>query len=147
MTGSIPPLLGYVTVGAGVAAAGYVGLATGACPVDLGIGRRVRPLGPLLVDMHAPREVVFDVIAEPYLGHTPTRAGRQAPGPGARQRHGAGGPLHPPSGGGWAWSPRRSRRSGSPGPNGSSSGWSAGRFPTSWRRSSSASRPVGPAPG
>jgi hypothetical protein len=31
MTGSIPRLLGYVTVGAGVAAAGYVGLVTGTC--------------------------------------------------------------------------------------------------------------------
>jgi hypothetical protein len=46
MTGSIPRLLGYVSVGAGVAAASYVGLVTGACPLDLGIGRRVRPLGP-----------------------------------------------------------------------------------------------------
>ena len=71
MTGSIPRLLGYVTVGAGVAAAGYVGLVTGACPVDLGIGRRVRPLGPQLVDMAAPREVVFDVIVNPYLGRPP----------------------------------------------------------------------------
>jgi hypothetical protein len=68
MTGSIPRLLGAATVGAGVAAAGYVGLVTGACPLDLGIGRRVRPLGPQLVDMAAPRKVVFDVIAEPYLG-------------------------------------------------------------------------------
>jgi hypothetical protein len=71
MTASIPRLLGYATVGAGVAAAGYVGLVTGACPVDLGLGRRVRPLGPQLVEMAAPREVVFDVIAEPYLGRAP----------------------------------------------------------------------------
>jgi hypothetical protein len=71
MTRSIPRLVGYTTVGAGVAAAGYVGLVTGACPVDLGIGRRVRPLGPQLVDMAAPREVVFDVIAQPYLGRAP----------------------------------------------------------------------------
>jgi hypothetical protein len=71
MTGSIPRLLGAATVGAGVAAAGYVGLVTGACPLDLGVGRRVRPLGPQLVDMAAPREVVFDVIAEPYLGRAP----------------------------------------------------------------------------
>src|SRR5918994_7602239 len=71
MTRSIPRLLGYATVGAGVTAAGYVGLVTGACPVDLGLGRRVRPLGPQLVDMAAPREVVFDVIAEPYLGRAP----------------------------------------------------------------------------
>src|SRR5918994_6517459 len=71
MTGSIPRVLSYATVGAGVTAAGYVGLVTGACPVDLRIGRRVRPLGPQLVEMAAPREVVFDVIAEPYLGRAP----------------------------------------------------------------------------
>ena len=71
MTRSIPRLLGYATIGAGVTAAGYVGLVTGACPVDLGIGRRVRPLGPQLVEVAAPREVVFDVIAEPYLGRAP----------------------------------------------------------------------------
>jgi hypothetical protein len=71
MTGLFPRLLGAATVGAGVAAAGYVGLVTGACPVDLGIGRRVRALGPQLIDMAAPREVVFDVIAEPYLGQAP----------------------------------------------------------------------------
>jgi hypothetical protein len=31
----------------------------------------VRPLGPQVVEMAAPRELVFDVIAEPYLGRTP----------------------------------------------------------------------------
>src|SRR5918992_1577110 len=71
MIGSIPRLLGYATVGVGVAAAGYVGLVTGACPLDLGLGRRVRPLGPQQLEMAAPRELVFDVIAEPYLGRTP----------------------------------------------------------------------------
>jgi hypothetical protein len=71
MTRSIPQVLGYATVGAGLVTAGYVGLVTGACPIDLGIGRRLRPLGPQLIDMAAPREVVFDVIAEPYLGRTP----------------------------------------------------------------------------
>jgi len=54
VTGSIPRLLGAATVGAGVAGAGYVGLVTGACPLDLGIGRRVRLLGPQLVDMAGP---------------------------------------------------------------------------------------------
>ena len=54
MTGSIPRLLGAATVGVGVAAAGYVGLVTGACPLDLGVGRRVRPLGPQVVEMAAP---------------------------------------------------------------------------------------------
>jgi hypothetical protein len=71
MTRSIPRLLGFTTVAAGVTAAGYVGLVTGACPVDLGVGRRVRPLGPQLLEVAAPREVVFDVIAEPYLGRVP----------------------------------------------------------------------------
>jgi hypothetical protein len=71
MSRPLPRLLGYTAMGAGLTAAGYVGLVTGACPLDLGIGRRVRPLGPQLVEMAAPREVVFDVIAEPYLGRAP----------------------------------------------------------------------------
>jgi hypothetical protein len=71
MTTSIPRLLGYAAGGAAVAVAGYVGLVTGACPVDLGVGRRTRPLGPQRVEMAAPRELVFDLIAEPYLGRTP----------------------------------------------------------------------------
>jgi len=56
-----------------VAATGYLGLVTGAVPVDLGIGRRTRPLGPLAVDIDAPRDVVFAVLSEPYLGRQ-TRA-------------------------------------------------------------------------
>jgi hypothetical protein len=56
-----------------VGAAGYLGLVTGAVPLDLGIGRRTRPLGPQQVDIAAPREVVFDVVAQPYLGRQ-TRA-------------------------------------------------------------------------
>jgi hypothetical protein len=52
-------------------AALYVQLARGALTLDLGIGRRVRPLGPLRVRIRAPREVVFDVISAPYLGKTP----------------------------------------------------------------------------
>jgi Polyketide cyclase / dehydrase and lipid transport len=51
-------------------AAGYLGLVTGAVPLDLGIGRRSRRLGPQQVDIAAPREVVFDVIAQPYLGRS-----------------------------------------------------------------------------
>jgi hypothetical protein len=54
-------------------AAGYLGLVTGAVPLDLGVGRRTRPLGPRQVDIAAPREVVFEVVAQPYLGR-PTRA-------------------------------------------------------------------------
>jgi hypothetical protein len=40
----------------------------GAVTVDLGIGRRYRPLGPLRVEIAAPRELVFDVVSHPYLG-------------------------------------------------------------------------------
>src|ERR687895_59873 len=39
--------------------------------LDIGIGRRVRPLGPIALDIAAPPEIVFDVIAAPYLGRTP----------------------------------------------------------------------------
>ncbi|HEY2960393.1 MAG TPA: SRPBCC family protein [Actinomycetota bacterium] len=71
MARRIPRPLATAAVAAGVAAAGYAGLVTGACPLDLGVGRRTRPLGPRRVDVSAPPEVVFDVIAEPYLGRTP----------------------------------------------------------------------------
>jgi hypothetical protein len=50
-----------------LAAALYVGVVTGAVPIDLGIGRRLKPLGPQVVEISAPREVVFDVVAAPYL--------------------------------------------------------------------------------
>lgn len=52
-------------------AAGYVLVVRGALTLDLGIGRRVRPLGPITQTIAAPPEVVFDVIAGPYLGRTP----------------------------------------------------------------------------
>jgi hypothetical protein len=58
-----------------VAAAGtwrfYRLLTSGAITVDLGVGRRVRALGPLTWEIMAPRELVFDVIAAPYTGRTP----------------------------------------------------------------------------
>lgn len=46
-------------------------LVRGALTLDLDVGRRVRPLGPIDRAMRAPPEVVFDVIAGPYLGRTP----------------------------------------------------------------------------
>ena len=48
-------------------------LVRGALTLDLGVGRRVRPLGPLTVRIDAPRELVFEVVSNPYLGRT-TRA-------------------------------------------------------------------------
>lgn len=55
-----------------VAAAGlrwsYRQVVSGALTVDTGIGRRMTELGPVSVDIDAPRELVFDVVAAPYLG-------------------------------------------------------------------------------
>jgi hypothetical protein len=59
----IPALVGIAT--------GYVLLVRGALAPDLGIGRRTRPLGPIRMDVAAPPETVFDVVAGPYLGKTP----------------------------------------------------------------------------
>jgi hypothetical protein len=64
--------LSVVIAGTGATVVGcYLGLVTGAAPVDLNIGRRTRPLGPQIVDVAAPRQTVFDVIATPYLGRQP----------------------------------------------------------------------------
>jgi hypothetical protein len=56
---------------AAAAAGGYVGLVTGRLTLDLGIGRRTRPLGPLVVDIAAPREVAFETAAAPYAERRP----------------------------------------------------------------------------
>jgi Polyketide cyclase / dehydrase and lipid transport len=62
-----------VATAAAAGAAGYLALVTGRLTLDLGVGRRVRPLGPQTIDIAAPRDLVFDVIAQPYLGRA-TRA-------------------------------------------------------------------------
>jgi hypothetical protein len=59
----VPPIL--------AAAGGYELLVRGALTLDLDLGRSVRPLGPIERVIQAPREVVFDVVASPYLGRTP----------------------------------------------------------------------------
>ena len=52
---------------AGAAATGaYIGVVTGRLTLDLGLGRRTRPLGPLHLDIAAPRETVFAAAATPY---------------------------------------------------------------------------------
>lgn len=51
--------------------AGYLGVVTGAVVVDLGVGRRTRQLGPQIYEIAAPRELVFDIIAAPYLQRQP----------------------------------------------------------------------------
>jgi hypothetical protein len=48
------------------AAAFYALTVRGALAMDLGIGRRLRPLGPQRLKISAPRDVVFEVIAAPY---------------------------------------------------------------------------------
>jgi hypothetical protein len=60
----------------GVAAGIYVLVVRGSLTLDLGVGRHIRPLGPVTMSIAAPREVVFDVVATPYLGRT-TRALKQ----------------------------------------------------------------------
>lgn len=53
------------------AAGGYALVVRGSLTLDLDIGRRVRPLGPITIAIAAPPGTVFDVIASPYLGRTP----------------------------------------------------------------------------
>src|SRR4051794_29694794 len=55
----------------GLGTVGYRLVESGALTLDVGMGRRIRPLGPLSREVAAPRETVFDVIAAPYLGRTP----------------------------------------------------------------------------
>lgn len=50
----------------GLLAGAYSLVVRGALTIDVGLGRRIRPLGPQRVTFAAPREVVFDVIAGPY---------------------------------------------------------------------------------
>jgi Polyketide cyclase / dehydrase and lipid transport len=52
-------------------AAGGALVARAGLTLDIGVGRRLRPLGPIALDIAAPPDVVFDVIAGPYLGRTP----------------------------------------------------------------------------
>ena len=64
--------LSGIAVGATLAGgATYLGLVTGAAPLDLGIGRRTRPLGPLHILIHAPRQTVFEIIGAPYGERAP----------------------------------------------------------------------------
>jgi hypothetical protein len=51
--------------------AAYVLVVRGALTLDLRLGRRVRPLGPIRIEVAATPDTLFDVIADPYLGKTP----------------------------------------------------------------------------
>jgi Polyketide cyclase / dehydrase and lipid transport len=57
--------------GAALLAAGGLLVARAGLTLDLGVGRRFRPLGPIRIQIAAPPEIVFDVIAAPYLRRTP----------------------------------------------------------------------------
>jgi hypothetical protein len=52
-------------------AAGAALVARAGLTLDIGVGRRLRPLGPIALDIAASPGIVFDVIAAPYLGRTP----------------------------------------------------------------------------
>jgi polyketide cyclase/dehydrase/lipid transport protein len=64
------PVLRAAVAGA-LLAAGAALVARAGLTLDIGVGRRLRPLGPITLDIAAPPDVVFDVIAAPYLGRTP----------------------------------------------------------------------------
>jgi hypothetical protein len=52
--GRLAVLSGLAVAGTLTGAATYLGLVTGAVPLDLRVGRRTRSLGPLQVLIHAP---------------------------------------------------------------------------------------------
>jgi hypothetical protein len=58
-------------VAAPLLAAGAALVARAGLTLDIGVGRRQRPLGPITLDIAAPPELVFDIVAAPYLGRTP----------------------------------------------------------------------------
>lgn len=67
-------LLGVLVL---LAVVGFVLLSTGRWTFDTGWGRRVRPLGPQVARIGAPRETVFDLVAVPYLSANPPRELRE----------------------------------------------------------------------
>jgi hypothetical protein len=66
-------VLGLLLVG-GVAG-GFLLLAMGRLHLDLGWGRSIHELGPIEIRVAAPRDLVFEMLREPYLGHTPRASG------------------------------------------------------------------------
>ncbi len=55
--------------------AGFLLLAMGRLGLDLNWGRSFHPLGPIEVRIAAPRDLVFQIISEPYLRHNPKDSG------------------------------------------------------------------------
>jgi hypothetical protein len=56
-------------------AGAFLLLAMGRLHLDLGWGRSLHELGPVVVRISAPRELVFDILAAPYLGRAPAGSG------------------------------------------------------------------------
>jgi hypothetical protein len=69
MTKPTARLAGVMLVG-GVASLVAL-MARGRLTLDTGWGRTITPLGPITMRIDAPRELVFDYLASPYLGRTP----------------------------------------------------------------------------
>jgi uncharacterized protein YndB with AHSA1/START domain len=71
----------WITVGVlgaaviGLCAGAFLLLAMGRLHLDLGWGRSNHPLGPITVEIAAPRELVFELISAPYLRRTPGDSG------------------------------------------------------------------------
>jgi hypothetical protein len=65
--------LGALLLGLGLGM--FLLLAMGRLHLDLGWGRSMHELGPITVRIAAPRELVFEIIAAPYLGRTPRGSG------------------------------------------------------------------------
>jgi Polyketide cyclase / dehydrase and lipid transport len=63
--------VGWAVIVAAVGGLSYRLVVKGQLTVDTGLGRTMQPLGPLTVTIAASPEIVFDVIAAPYLGRTP----------------------------------------------------------------------------
>jgi hypothetical protein len=56
-------------------AGAFLLLAMGRLHLDLGWGRSFHELGPITISIAAPRELVFEIIAAPYLGRAPAGSG------------------------------------------------------------------------
>jgi hypothetical protein len=68
-------VIGRAAAALGAVAGLWALLVRGSLGLDVGVGRRLRPLGPLTVPIGAARETVFDVVSAPYLGRTPKALG------------------------------------------------------------------------
>lgn len=72
VSGTAWVLVGVLSVGA-LAVAWLVLLQLrGVATLDLRLGRSIHALGPIVVRIEAPRELVFEQLSAPYLGRTPS---------------------------------------------------------------------------